>query len=104
MSARRVRLITCHPIVNKVLANRLPYRQAGIRLFLLEASEKPRLLRRTGISGSIRPRQAENVFGQIRQDQVGRDRRGLVKSRFSELALDVELLGEAEATVGLQAH
>src|ERR1700722_2524864 len=53
---------------------------------------------------SIRPRQAEDVLGQEAQDQVGRDRRHLVEPRFAELALDVVLLGKAEAAMGLHAR
>src|SRR6185295_53255 len=50
-----------------------------------------------------RPRQPENVLGEVGQDQVGRDRRDQVQARLPELALDVVLGGEAEATVRLQA-
>src|ERR1051326_1226104 len=46
---------------------------------------------------SIRAREAEHVLGQIGEDQVGRDRRNLVEPRLAELALDVELLREADA-------
>src|SRR5688572_24736183 len=53
---------------------------------------------------SVRPRQAENMLGQIRHDQVRRDRRDLHQPRLAELALDVEILGEAEAAMRLQAH
>src|SRR5262249_40736250 len=44
---------------------------------------------------SVRARQAEHVLGEVGQDQVGRDRRGLVEPGLAKLALDVELLGEA---------
>src|SRR5262249_55812090 len=54
-------------------------------------------------SCSIRPRQAEDVLGEVGQDQIGRDRRGLIEPRLAELSFDVELLGKTEATVGLQA-
>ena len=37
------------------------------------------------------------------EDQVGGDRRDLIKPRLAELALDVVILGEAEAAVGLDA-
>ena len=50
-----------------------------------------------------RTRQAEYVFGDVGQDQVGRDRRHQVQASFPELALDVVLRGEAEAAVGLDA-
>src|SRR5579864_9769826 len=53
---------------------------------------------------SIRAWQAENVFGQIRQDHVGRDRRHLIEPRLAKLALDVVFLGETETTMGLHAH
>src|SRR5438034_403477 len=57
-----------------------------------------------GKPGSVGARQSEHVLGQVTEDEVGRDRRDLVKARLTELALDVVLLGEAEAAVGLQAH
>src|SRR5262249_48052017 len=65
---------------------------------------KPQLQFFPCCSCSIRPRQAEDVLGEVGQDQIGRDRRGLIEPRLAELALDVELLGKAEAAVGLQAH
>ena len=43
------------------------------------------------------------MLGQIRQDQVGADRRHLVQPGFAVLALDVVFLGEAEAAMGLDA-
>src|SRR5438477_7039059 len=46
---------------------------------------------------------AENVLGDVGQDQIGRDRRHLVEPRLAEFALDVILLGECEAAVGLHA-
>src|SRR5262249_3278326 len=79
------------PIDNHLLANGLPRRQAAFAVFPC-------------CSCSIRPRQAENMLGEVGQDQIGRDRRGLIEPRLAELALDVELLGKAEAAVGLQAH
>src|SRR5215212_2477448 len=57
-----------------------------------------------GVAPSVRARQAEHVLGQIRQDQVRRDRRHLVETRFAELALDVVFLGEAVAAMGLEAR
>src|SRR5215510_13033981 len=48
-------------------------------------------------------RQAEDVLGYVGIDQVGGNRRHLVEARLAELALDVVFLGEAEATVRLQA-
>src|SRR5258708_25083081 len=53
---------------------------------------------------SIRARQIEDVFRDEVQDHVGRDRRHHIEPRLTELALDVVLLGEAEATMGLHAH
>ena len=47
---------------------------------------------------------SEHVLGEIGQDQVGRDRRHVIEPRLAELALDVELLGKAEAAMGLHAH
>ena len=44
------------------------------------------------------------MLGQIRQDEVGRDRRHLVEPGLAELALDVVLDGEAEAAVGVEAR
>ena len=52
---------------------------------------------------SIRARQAEHMLGQIAQDEIGRDRRHLVKPGFAEFAFDVVFLGETEAAVGLHA-
>ena len=43
----------------------------------------------------------EHVLGDVGEDQVGRDRRDLVQPRLAELALDVVVLGEAEAAVRL---
>src|SRR6266571_6273299 len=53
---------------------------------------------------SVGARQAEHMLGEVAQHQVGRYRRDLVEPRLAEFALDVVLLGEAEPTVGLQAH
>src|SRR5262249_58138496 len=81
ISATRVVRIAASPIDNHLLANGLPRRQARTAIFPC-------------CSCSIRPRQAENVLGEVGQDQVGRDRRGLIEPRLAELALDVELLGK----------
>src|SRR6202011_182868 len=51
---------------------------------------------------SIRPRHAEHVLAQEREDQVGRDRRDLHQPGLAPFALDVVLLGVTEAAVGLQ--
>src|SRR5262249_61456998 len=40
-------------------------------------------------SCSIRPRQTEDRAGRDGQDQIGRDRRGLIEPRLAELAFDV---------------
>src|SRR5215475_3474651 len=52
---------------------------------------------------SIGTRQAKNMLGEVAQDEVGRDRRYLIEPGLAELALDVELLGETEAAMGLHA-
>src|SRR5678816_1574272 len=52
---------------------------------------------------SERPRQAEHVLGDVREDQVRRYRRHLVEARFAELALDVVFVREAESTMCLHA-
>src|SRR5690349_12353219 len=52
---------------------------------------------------SVGARQAEHMFGQIGEDQIGRDRRHLVEAGFAEFALDIELFGKAEAAMGLDA-
>src|SRR3546814_9285968 len=53
--------------------------------------------------GSVAARHAEHVLGEEGEDEVGRDRRHLIEPRLAILALDVVLLGKAEAAVGLQA-
>src|ERR1700678_2648970 len=58
---------------------------------------------RNGEPASVRPRQAEHVLAEVREDQVGGDRGDLVEARLAELAFHVVFLGEAEAAVGLQA-
>src|SRR4051794_1628876 len=50
-----------------------------------------------------RARHAEHVLSDIRQNQVGRDRRHLIQARLAEFALHVVLAREAEAAVKLQA-
>src|SRR5690348_15188986 len=57
-----------------------------------------REMRKRGVGAgqrSERAREAENVLGDVGQDQIGRDRCDLVQARFAELALDVVLAGEA---------
>ena len=49
-----------------------------------------------------RARQVEGVFGDVGQDQVGRDGRDLVQPRFAEFALDVVLVCEAESAAELR--
>src|SRR5262245_27102457 len=58
----------------------------------------------SGNAISVRPRQAEHMLSQIREDHVGRDRRHLIEPRFTELALDIVFLRETETAVGLHAH
>ena len=41
------------------------------------------------------------MLGDVGEDQVRRDRRDLIEPRLAELALDVVVLGEAEAAVRL---
>jgi len=52
---------------------------------------------------SERSWQTEYVLGDIRKNEVGRDRRDLIQPGLAELALDVVFAGKAVATVGLQA-
>src|SRR5438876_924220 len=51
---------------------------------------------------SERSRHSEHVLGDVGENQVGRNRRHLVKARLAEFALHVVLRGETEAAVGLQ--
>ena len=51
-------------------------------------------------AGSERARQAEHVLGDVRQDQVGRDRRHLVEPRLAELALDVVFVRRSRSRRG----
>jgi hypothetical protein len=46
--------------------------------------------------GSIRARHAEDVLADIGEDQIGRDRGGLVEARLAPFALDVVSHGERE--------
>src|SRR3954451_21447575 len=55
------------------------------------------------MAASVRAGHAEHVLGDEGQYEVGRDRRHLVEPRLAEFALDVVLLGEAEAAMGLDA-
>src|SRR6476646_3255101 len=50
-----------------------------------------------------RTRQPEHVLGDVREDEVRRDRRHLVEPRLAELALDVVFIGETEAAMRLHA-
>ena len=54
-------------------------------------------------SASVGTRHAEHVLGQIGENEVGRDRRNLVKARLAKLALDIVFLGEAKAPMRLDA-
>jgi hypothetical protein len=50
----------------------------------------------------IRPRHAEHVLADIGEDQVGRDRCGLVDAHLAPFAFDVVFLGEGEAVEHLE--
>src|SRR5262249_61902041 len=52
---------------------------------------------------SIRPRQSQDMLRDVRENQVGRDRRNLVQAGLPELALDIVIFGKAEPTVRLQS-
>src|SRR5579864_4695954 len=52
---------------------------------------------------SIGPRHPEHVLADVGQHEVVVDRRDAIEPRLAELALDVELDGEAVAAVGIQA-
>src|SRR4051794_14139913 len=51
---------------------------------------------------SIGLRQTEGPFGEIAENEIGRDRRNLIEPRFAEFALDVIFLGKSEAAMDLQ--
>src|SRR5215211_8860863 len=51
---------------------------------------------------SERPREAEHVLGDVREDEVSRDRGDLVETRLAEFALYVILGIEAVAAEGLK--
>src|SRR5262245_66610550 len=53
---------------------------------------------------SVAPRHAQDVLADVGLDEVVGDRRDLVEPRLAELALDVVLLGEAEAAVRVDAY
>src|SRR5687767_15812116 len=53
---------------------------------------------------SVGLRQTEDVLRDVGEHEVVVDRRDLVQARLAELALDVVLGREAEATVGVQTH
>src|SRR5438270_4446853 len=46
---------------------------------------------------------AEHVFGHVRQDEIGRDRRHLIEPRLAEFALDVVFFRKGETAMGLHA-
>src|SRR3954462_8239030 len=54
-------------------------------------------------SMSVAPRHAQDVLAHVGLDEVVGDRGDLVEPGLAELALDVVLLGEAEAAVGVHA-
>src|SRR3954470_17355298 len=53
---------------------------------------------------SVAAREAEDVLAEVGEDQVVRDGGDGVEARLAELALDVVLLGEPEAAVGVEAR
>src|ERR1700722_7211782 len=53
-------------------------------------------------SQSERTRQAENMLGHVRQNQVCRNWRNLIQARFAELAFHVVFARKTEAAVELQ--
>src|SRR5581483_11269293 len=55
-------------------------------------------------AASVRARQAEHVLAEVGEDEVVRDRCDGVQARLAELALDVVLLCEAEAAVGVETR
>jgi len=60
--------------------------------------------RRTrSIPGSVAAGQAQYMLCDVGEDQIGADRRHLVKPGFAEFALDVVFLGEPEPAMGLDA-
>src|SRR6266403_1975581 len=67
---------------------------AGLR----PALDEPR--RHTNASVALR--QAQDVLGEVVEDHLLRDGRALVEAHLAPEPLDVELLGVAEAAVGLQ--
>src|SRR3954470_16665734 len=52
---------------------------------------------------SERTRHAEHMLRDVRQNQIGRDRRNLVQARLANFPLDVVFVGEAASAVGLHA-
>jgi len=44
-----------------------------------------------------------HALGDVGENEIGRDRRPLVEACLAKLALDIDLLGEAEAPMRLQA-
>src|SRR3977135_3579708 len=52
---------------------------------------------------SIGAGHAQHMFGEVRENEVGRDRRYLIEPRLAEFALDVIFLRKAEAAMGLHA-
>ncbi len=54
----------------------------------------------TGPLPSIGARHAEHVLADIGEDQIGRDRRGLVEASLAPFALDVVFLREGKPAIG----
>ena len=69
-----------------------------IRKILAALIAAPAPLERGGL---VRPRQAEDMLGQIGEDQVGGDRRHLIEPGLAKLPLDIVFLGKTKAAVGL---
>jgi len=54
-----------------------------------------------GTGCSIGPQHTEDVLADIGEDQIGRDRCGLVEAGLAPFAPDVIFAGEGEAVIGL---
>src|SRR5258708_35627923 len=54
-------------------------------------------------SFSVGAGHAQHVLGEVRQDEIGRDRRHLVEPGLAELAFDVVFFRKAKTAMGLHA-
>ena len=52
---------------------------------------------------SIRARHPQHMLGEVRQNEIGRNRRYLIEARLAELAFDIVFFGEPETAMGLHA-